>query len=1298
MRVKVSLLFGFFLLFITTNAYARKIYFSSSSGNDSYTLTQAQNPNTPWKTLIRLEHFAAGYYGNGVFPNKAAAGDTFLFKRGDIFDNGADEYGSLKWWGGGYGFGSGYNCPSGTSNNPIVFTYFGDNALASPNFLFPFPSNTESKYRHVLCFANVSNIVIDGLMFKDGRFPVNDKRSSAYCAAGLQLGQIGSDAEGVSGQVSFFTVKNCTFSNIGYGIESHGSNFQILNNHFSNFKSNGDTIGVNDIGADALLPSGKKYLIRGNYISGSWAYANPNSSSGGMLGGGLESINDFDSSLIIYNIFIDNSSAMEFGQNRGTQFGPNDDTFAYNLFINNGNVCYINTGNSTFSCSAARIRFWNNTIIENNKSRFAGVGFGGDALGDGQTFQSTGFRLWPQYPVSPSIDNYGGKRMWQYTSDVIYGNPDTLFDIRNNIIWLTTGLQIKYSGRSKIFYRNNLYRLTGGHISPSALGSTLGTAERLLTSGRLFMDTSALNPLSWNHNLVDTSTAINAGMLIGHAFKDYSGNPISGNPELGILEKITSSGSSTLTVTHSSTPVLCNGDSSTITISASGGVAPYTGIGTFRRTAGTYSFTVRDAAGTTLTRSVTISQPPSLSLQYASTRILIFGGTTTITGSASGGTQNYTYQLNNSAFQSSAQFSNISAGTHTLTVRDAGNCTRAISFTISQPSALRATGTITNPITCNGGTATVSISATGGIQPYTGVGNQTRTEGTQTFQVRDSAGATTSVTLTISEPAAITANFTYPPISIYGGRTTLTISSVSNGTSPYSYSFNNGNYQTTTNFTNVPAGNHIVSVKDSRGCIKTFPVTITQPPSTLNATVTVTGSSILCFGGTTTVQVAATGGTPPYTGTGSMTVSGGTRNFTVTDAVGASVTRSITINQPNSLSLSLSAGRIIIFGNKTTLTATASGGTGSLSYKLNNGSYQTSSSFSNLSAGLYRVTVKDGNNCTRTDSILITQPTALLNATATLQQPIVCHGGNGKVLISATGGTPPYTGTGLIDRPAGSYTFTVTDSNGVSVATSNISISQPLAINFNVAAGYILPQGTSTTVTVSNPTNGVAPYSYSLDNGPFQSGLTFSNVLPGNHSITAKDNRGCTSVKTITVNAPLKIQVISVTHYTCQNSWDGTVTVSATGGTAPYLFRLNRVGTTTYGYTRFTFFNQLGAYTYLLEVKDNRGDITTTNVTINPSTISCARINTGAISTDTPTSLLPEPTIFPNPSSSSFQLSLPSGLPFDIDILDAKGSRIRSLHGLTSTSTWGDDLKTGTYWIRIRTSQKTYHVKAVKIR
>tara|TARA_R110000868_G_scaffold154729_1_gene380862 strand:- start:11869 stop:13482 length:1614 start_codon:yes stop_codon:yes gene_type:complete len=508
----------FIALLFPLLANARKFYFSTS-GSNSYTVAQAQNQATPWATLVNLHRFANGSSPFGAAPNRAAAGDTFLFKCGDVFDvgfgNSNDDFGVVKWWNG----VAGYTSPTGTAANPIVFTSYGTGA--KPNLLYPFPSAVIPKNKFVLNFKNVGYLYFDNLQFNDTRFSVNDKVTSAYTSSGMMIGESNASI------CNNIKVTNCNFSNTCYGIISCARVMEISNNTFTNFKSSGDTIGINDIGADALQPSGYRYLIKNNLIQGSWAYANPSSSSQGKLGGGLETINDFDSSLVIYNTFMDNSGAMEFGQNAGIEFGPNDDTFAFNKFINNSSISYVNVI-GTFACTAANLHFWNNVIIENGNSRHTGGNFGQDVLGDGQSFTTWSF--WNAYPLNPTVSNPTGWRPFQYPSDAGVA-ADTLYDIRNNIIWNTNGLVMKYTpaARSKIKYGYNVYRLSGG----STLGSALDVGE-ISTTNKIFVDTiSSVNPMNWDLHLQAGSPAINAGTYLGIS-PDFGGSPTSNPPSIGL--------------------------------------------------------------------------------------------------------------------------------------------------------------------------------------------------------------------------------------------------------------------------------------------------------------------------------------------------------------------------------------------------------------------------------------------------------------------------------------------------------------------------------------------------------------------------------------------------------------------------------------------------------------------------------------------------------------------------------------------------------------------------------------------
>src|SRR4029077_9980477 len=177
-----------------------------------------------------------------------------------------------------------------------------------------------------------------------------------------------------------------------------------------------------------------------------------------------------------------------------------------------------------------------------------------------------------------------------------------------------------------------------------------------------------------------------------------------------------------------------------------------------------------------------------------------------------------------------------------------------------------------------------------------------------------------------------------------------------------------------------------------------------------------------------------TGGTPPYQGTGSFSVPAGTYSYTVTDANSCTATTTLEITQPSAVSPSSSHTAILCHGGDSTVTVSATGGTPP---------YQGTGSF-NVPAGTYSYTVTDANSCTATTTLEITQPSAVSPSSS--HTAILCHGGDSTVTVSATGGTPPYQGTGSFSVPAGTYSYTVTDANSCT-ATTTLEITQPSAVS-----------------------------------------------------------------------------------------------------------------------------------------------------------------------------------------------------------------------------------------------------------
>ncbi|MBK7432382.1 MAG: T9SS type A sorting domain-containing protein [Bacteroidetes bacterium] len=269
-----------------------------------------------------------------------------------------------------------------------------------------------------------------------------------------------------------------------------------------------------------------------------------------------------------------------------------------------------------------------------------------------------------------------------------------------------------------------------------------------------------------------------------------------------------------ITVSATTTNVTCfGGNNGTVTVSATGGTAPYTGTGVFNVAAGTYTYTVTDANGCSGTVTVTVTQPPRIVVTATATPILCNGGTSEVTISATGGTP--PYQGTGIVVQT--------AGTYTYTVIDANGCIGTVTIVIAQPNPIVINYNAT-PITCYGGTSEVFISATGGTGPYQGTGFVILTAGTHQITVVDANGCVQTITITITQPPKVEGTVTTTPTNCGGNTGTATVSPIG-GVSPYTYSWSPGG-QTTQTATGLAAGVYVVTITDANGCTGTASGTV----------------------------------------------------------------------------------------------------------------------------------------------------------------------------------------------------------------------------------------------------------------------------------------------------------------------------------------------------------------------------------------------------------------------------------------------------------------------------------------
>src|SRR6185369_17050178 len=193
--------------------------------------------------------------------------------------------------------------------------------------------------------------------------------------------------------------------------------------------------------------------------------------------------------------------------------------------------------------------------------------------------------------------------------------------------------------------------------------------------------------------------------------------------------------------------------------------------------AGSYTFTVTDANGCSITVPVTITEPTPITATTAVTNVACNGGATgSVVITPTGGTAPYTI--------TPAQ-TNLAAGSYTFTVTDANGCSITVPVTITEPAPITATTAITN-VACNGGaTGSVVIIPAGGTGPYTITPSQTGlTAGSYTFTVTDASSCFITVPVTITEPAAITATTTVTNATCGNANGSVVITPAG-GTAPY---------------------------------------------------------------------------------------------------------------------------------------------------------------------------------------------------------------------------------------------------------------------------------------------------------------------------------------------------------------------------------------------------------------------------------------------------------------------------------------------------------------------------------
>ena len=442
-------------------------------------------------------------------------------------------------------------------------------------------------------------------------------------------------------------------------------------------------------------------------------------------------------------------------------------------------------------------------------------------------------------------------------------------------------------------------------------------------------------------------------------------------------------------------------------------------------------------------------------------------------------------------------------------------------------------------------------------------------------------------------------------------------------------------------------------------------------------TLTVTElENVDCFGENSGyLEIEASNGTPPfsYSLNGTMSSTGifeeltaGDYTAIVTDGTGCSDMLTISITQPDTLILTIAELNDVQCAGATngSVQLATMGGSGGFSYTLG-GVVNTTGFFENLSPDTYEVSVADNNGCEATIDVVIGVGSGI-SAFIAVQANVDCFGNNtGEVQIAGSDGVAPYqyrlgaqvNDTGIFSNlNAGAYTFLIFDGVGCST-TQEVIITEPNALTADIAATTNLSCFEANDGSFQINANGGTPgYTFNTLNDSNADG-NFINQAAGTYEILVTDANNCSVTEMVTITQPSPITIADpvVTNIDCFGNSNGSIEITASGGTGGFTYSIDNQTNTT------GIFSDLSAGSYTVFATDASNCTMTAMVLVTEPNdlvgavdaifnINCGSVGTGAV---------------------------------DLSAVGGTGEIIFSLNGATNTDGFFEGLPAGDYFAMV---------------
>lgn len=591
----------------------------------------------------------------------------------------------------------------------------------------------------------------------------------------------------------------------------------------------------------------------------------------------------------------------------------------------------------------------------------------------------------------------------------------------------------------------------------------------------------------------------------------------------------------------SSGPTTCGWCNGYLDVTVSGGTAPYAYMWSNGSTtedlngacAGTYSATIVDANGCTVSVYETVTDNSNFSVSVTTSGEIFCSSVTSTTIEIIGGNPPYNISWGNGFAFSSNNTTHTHAftspGVYYIDISDQDSCYAFVIDTVGLTLPYTYTITKSDQNCAQLGTADVDV--TGGALPITYEWSTLPAEYT------DSVGGLFAgiYYVTISDNTAgciVVESVNIANLNPINGVVTSTkeLCDFNNGTAtivpqtgtpPYTYIWNTNPVQTTATAINLSQGTYSVTFTDANLCSGQRSVTVgytspVQPnPVAVNE---------VCGNGQGSITLTPLLGTPPYTyqwsggGTSNTlaNLSDGYYSFTVDDAQSCSVTGTAYVQDvpPFNVNITTVPQTCLAFGSAT---ANVTGSTGPYTYRWNTPTAQTTVTATGLTAGYYNCTVTDVNGCISVRSVNV-QYDPLVQGTF-IQTSALCLSPSGSINLTPGGGLPPYTflwSNGAITEditnvPTGYYSVTITDANNCRIVkTKKVETYSNLQLTVtSVNASCIFTNDGQATAI---PSNGTPPYTYRWGNGAVTQTVTGLNA-GWSFGVIVTDANGCTATR-----------------------------------------------------------------------------------------------------------------------------------------------------------------------------------------